>query len=136
MSQWGPPFNLILLAKVISLNKVLLTVSVSLEEWADTSRYRAMCVHQASFSIPACLLFLHLSSYLIRSVCPSAQHTLVFIPECPLHSVTSLLEVPFCIHTCCCLMPARFNLHSQADYSSMDPPDLYQAGRCLNKKWI
>lgn len=33
-------------------------------------------------------------------------------------------------------MPARFNLHSQADYSSMDPPDLYQAGRCLNKKWI
>jgi len=46
VSQWGPPFNLILLAKVISLNKVLLTVSVSLEEWADTSQYRAMCVHE------------------------------------------------------------------------------------------
>ena len=68
---------------------------------------------------PCLPLFLHLSSYLIRSVCSSAQHTLVFIPECPLHSVTSLLEVLFCIHTCCCLMPARFNLHSQTDYSSM-----------------
>ena len=136
MTQWGPPFNLILLAKAISPNKVPLSFC----KFRGTGGHQSVQgnVRPSSILQHPCLPFVFASFITSDQVNVSLSpahthlHPRVALAQCNFPSRGALSA----IHSCCYLMPARFNLHSQADYSSVDPPDLYQAGRCLNKKWI
>lgn len=83
MSQWGPPLTWFYWQRPYLQEGPTHGLCKFLEEQADTSQYRAMCVHQASFSIPAALCLI---AYIISdqvSVLRSPAHTLLH-PQVPL----------------------------------------------------